>query len=167
MICCNIFPAIWNRKTSVTTRVIQKLFSSFLQLSFVLHGISKIVSNSCSTHLTNSLNNKGYKSQGPADLNSSFFPNHLAVFFLNPFLKPITSPGLLPVLFPSLHSNLHFPSPHLFLSVLPWPAAPTTPLDLLRYFFSPADCCAFFCDTILSFYSSCFFLHFVVCTFPF
>lgn len=89
-------------------------------------------------NFTNSLNNRGCKSQGPANSSSSFFPT-IVFFFMKPFLKLISSLWLLPFLFPFFHINLYFSSPHLFLSVLPlacrpWPAAPTRLLDLFRYF---------------------------------
>lgn len=108
-------------------------------------------------NFTNSLNNRGCKSQGPADSSSSFFPT-IVFFFIKPFLKLISSLWLLPFLFPFFHINLYFSSPHLFLSVLPLACRPHQATGSVQIFFSPADCCAFFCDTILSFDSSCLFL---------
>lgn len=107
-------------------------------------------------NFTNSFNNRGCKSQGPANMNSSFSPNHLLFknfFFSN--LCPLS--GYSPFSFLSFTSISTFPLPIYPSVCYHWSSAPTTPMDLFRYFlvlllFMHSS------DTFLSFNSSCLFL---------
>lgn len=108
-------------------------------------------------NFTNSLNNRGCKSQGPANMNS-FPPSHLLLLKKKKNFSQICIYLWLPFLFsPSPQSPLSlFPFTHpvcCHRSSAPHFSGPT-PSDI----FSPTDHWTVFYDTILSFYPSCLFL---------